>query len=325
MASTLITVADTSARDALSPAIGDTVYQIDNNKINVCSSLGPVVWQSYDSDGTGGYALDGSNTITAVPNFHFDAAKINGVDASGNPSNAASLTTAWTSKTNGAATFAQGTGAQQPTWYSSGTSSESYLSTGGGSGGDTLMADFRSTFMGPISGAFTMMGVMEQVGTADFSMGGGVLGAVTSPTWQTSPWWNNAGTDYNYYGQTGADSGAKPTFASGSGNGSTAVASYTVTRLFMVVRDSSNNTRLFVDGNNTNTANVATFTGDLLMSNMWQGYSTVYMSQGHTYEMALWDSDLSTSDKNTLITYVNSRYGTGRNADDTDDLARATF
>jgi hypothetical protein len=51
MASTLITVANTTARDALSPAVGDTVYQIDNKKINVCASVGPVVWRSYDSDG----------------------------------------------------------------------------------------------------------------------------------------------------------------------------------------------------------------------------------------------------------------------------------
>lgn len=325
MASTLITVADTTARDALSPAVGDTVYQVDNKKINVCSSLGPVVWQLYDSDGTGGYALDGSNTLAAVPNFHFDAAKINGVDATGNPSNAASLTTAWTSKINGTATFAQSSGAKQPTWYSSGTSSEAYLLTGGGSGGDTLTANFRSTLMGPISGPFTMMGVMEQVGTADFTMGGSVNGLVTSTAWNTAPWWNNAGTDYFYYGQTGTDSGPKPTFASGAGNGSTAVASYTVTRLFMVIRDSSNNTRLYVDGNNTNASNVATFSGDLLMSDLWQGYSATYMSNGHTYEMALWDSDLSTADRNTIITYVNSRYGTGRNADDSDDLARATF
>lgn len=325
MASTLITVANTTARDALSPAVGDTVYQIDNNKINVCSSLGPVVWQLYDSDGTGGYALDGSSTLTAVPNFHFDASKINGVDATGNPSNAASLTSAWSSKINGVSTFAQGTGTLQPTWYSSGTSSESYLSSDGGNGGDTLVPNFRTTFLEPISGPFTMMGVMEQVGTTGFSMGGGVQGAVTSPSWQTSPWWNYSGTEYFYYSQTGADSGPKPTFASGAGNGSTAVASYTVTRLFMVIRDSSNNTRLFVDGNNTNTANVGTFSGDLLMSNMWQGYNGTYMSRGHTYEMALWDSDLSTADRNKIITYANSRYGTGRNADDSDDLARATF
>jgi hypothetical protein len=51
MASTLITVANTTARDALSPAVGDTVYQIDNKKINVCASIGPVVWKTYDSDG----------------------------------------------------------------------------------------------------------------------------------------------------------------------------------------------------------------------------------------------------------------------------------
>lgn len=322
MASTLITVADTTARDALSPAVGDTVYQIDNKKINVCSALGPVVWRVYDSDGTGGYALDGSNTLTAVPQCHFDAAKINGVDASGNPSNAAALTSAWDSKTNGVATFAQGTASAQPTWYSTGTSSEPYLAT---DGGDELVPDFRSTVLGPISGPFTLIGVLERDGTTSFGIGGAVDGVDTAISWTTSPWWGYLAVDYLFYGKTGADSAAHPTFASGVGNGSTAVATYATTRLFMVVRDSSNNTRLYVDGNNTNTANVGTFTGDLLMCWLFQLYGTSYRSKGHMYEMALWDSDLSTADKNTLITYVNSRYGTGRNADDTDDLARATF
>ena len=128
-----------------------------------------------------------------------------------------------------------------------------------------------------------------------------------------------------YYQQTGADNASPPTFASGSGNSSTAVAAYTVTRLFMVTRDASNNTRIYVDGNNTNTDNVGTFNGDLVMSSLWRGYSSSYLSTGHTYEIALWDSDLSVADKNKIITYTNTRYGSGRNADDTDDLARATF
>lgn len=318
MTSTLETCADASARPA-SPSAGDTVYQEDTKQIITYDGS---TWRVYDSDGTGGYDLDGTNVITATPLLHLDAAKINGTDTSANPSNAASLTTAWTSKVSGTATLAQGTAGSQPTWYSSGTSSEPYLSS---DGGDELAMNFRTDKLGPISGPFTMMGVMERVGTTSFSMGGQVLGTVATTQWNTSPFWHYVALDYMYYQQTGQDNAATPTFASGSGNGSTAAAVYTVTRLFMVTRDASNNTRIYVDGNNTNTANVATFSGDMLMSSLWRGYSSIYLSTGHTYEIALWDSDLSSADKNKIITYANTRYGSGRNADDTDDLARATF
>jgi hypothetical protein len=319
MTSTLITCANTAARPG-SPSAGDTVYQEDTKQIITYDGA---AWQLYDSDGTGGYALDGSNTLTAVPLFHLDAAKINGTDTSANPSNAASLTVPWASKINGTATFRQNTASEQPTWYSSGTSSQPYLST---DSNDEVVMNFRSALLAPISGPFTMMGVMERVGTSSFGLGGGTVpGADEESLWANAPWWTFSGVDYLYYGSTGTDNGPRPTFASASGNGSTAVASYTVTRLFMVVRDSSNNTRLFVDGNNTNTSVVATFSGDVIMSYLWQLYGLSYRSNGHTYEMALWDSDLSTADRNKLIAYVNTRYGTGRNADDTDNLARATF
>ena len=54
MASTLETCANTVARPA-APAVGDTLYQIDTQQIITCSSTGPVVWQTYDSDGNTGW------------------------------------------------------------------------------------------------------------------------------------------------------------------------------------------------------------------------------------------------------------------------------
>ena len=54
MTSTLITCANTAARPA-APAVGDTLYQIDTQQVITCSSTGPVVWQTYDSDGNTGW------------------------------------------------------------------------------------------------------------------------------------------------------------------------------------------------------------------------------------------------------------------------------
>tara|TARA_R110002012_G_scaffold99939_1_gene238157 strand:- start:271 stop:1230 length:960 start_codon:yes stop_codon:yes gene_type:complete len=319
MTSTLITCANTAARPG-SPSAGDTVYQEDTKQIITYDGS---AWRVYDSDGTGGYALDGSNTLTAAPLFHFDSAKINGVDTSGNPSNGAAFTTAWTSKINGLKTFAQGTASKQPTWNSSGTSSEPYLSS---DGGDELDLEFRNTFTGPITGPFTFIGVVARGGSGHLVLGGNSDGnTLVYPTTSTDGLFMaySSGTDYLFYGASGADTGAHPTFASGVGNGGTAVATYDVTRLFMVVRDSTPETKLFVDGNNTNGSNVATASAEVHMDKLLN--SNGYRTTGNTYELAFWDSALSTADRNTLITYVNSRYGTGRNADDSDDLARATF
>lgn len=302
-----------------SPSTGDAYFETDTNKIIVYSGS---AWKVYDSDAST-YALDGSNILSQSPIFHFDAGKINGTDATGNPSDGSAFSGVWTSKVNGIKTFAQGTASSQPTWNSSGTSSEAYIES---DGGDELSIDFRSSLNIPNSGAFTLFGVAKRNGSGHL-----VIGGTSKANYNIYPagatqgvWMNyNGGNDYLMYNQTGSDVTPRPTFASGSGNGSTAVSTYDVTRLFMVVRDSSNNTRLFVDGNNTNSAGVATASTEVLVEVLLKNAG--YKMTGQTYEVGYFNSDISTADKNTLISYVNSRYGTGRNADDTDDLARATF
>lgn len=317
MTSTLLTC--TSSTRPGSPSAGDTLFETDTNKIIVYSGS---AWKVYDSDAST-YALDGSNILTQKPIFHFDASKINGTDATGNPSDGSAFSGVWTSKVNGIKTFAQGTASKQPTWNASGTSSEAYIES---DGGDELELDFRSSLNIPNSGAFTLFGVVKRNGSGNIVLGGTSGGNYNIyPAGSTQGVWmgysNNI--DYVMYNHTGSSTGAHPTFASGSGNGSTAVSTYDVTRLFMVVRDSSNNTRLFVDGNNTNSSVVATASTEVLVEKLLNNNG--YRTNGQTYEVGYFNSDISTADKNTLISYVNSRYGTGRNADDTDDLARATF
>ena len=317
MTSTLLTC--TSSTRPGSPNAGDTLFETDTNKIIVYSGS---AWKVYDSDAST-YALDGSNILTQSPIFHFDAGKINGTDATGNPSDGSAFSGVWTSKVNGIKTFAQGTASKQPTWNTSGTSSEAYIES---DGGDGLDIDFRSSLNIPNSGAFTLFGVAKRNGSGHIVLGGkSKANFELYPATSSQGIWMgySSGSDYLMYNQTGSVNGAHPTFASGSGNGSTAVSTYDVTRLFMVVRDSSNNTRLFVDGNNTNSSNVATASTEVLVERLLDNNG--YRTTGQTYEVGYFNGDLSTADKNTLISYVNSRYGTGRNADNTDDLARATF
>ena len=112
-----------------SPSAGDMALETDTKRV-ICYDGS--AWQTYEAD-FGPYVLDGSNTLTVSPIAHYDAGFINGVDATGNPSNAASLTGVWTAK-HGAdhVTIAQATGTAQPTFYTSGQNSKPYLSWDGG-------------------------------------------------------------------------------------------------------------------------------------------------------------------------------------------------
>jgi hypothetical protein len=131
MASTLITVADTTARDALSPAVGDTLYQIDTKQVITCSSIGPVVWRIYDSDAVA-YTSTGENDlnypsglftdtgatyyVSTQPAWHFDASILDGAAAANNPANGAAVA-AWGDRSGNGQDTAQATGSSQPAFH----------------------------------------------------------------------------------------------------------------------------------------------------------------------------------------------------------------
>jgi hypothetical protein len=95
--------------------------------------------------------------------------------------------------------------------------------------------------------------------------------------------------------------------------------------MYLVIRDSSDNTKVYWDGDNSTAAVTATNADDLSWPYLMRGQSVSYALSGDYYECGFWKSDLSTADRNALITYANTKYGSGRNADDTDDLARLNF
>ena len=66
--------------------------------------------------GGGGYALDGSYSISVVPNLHLDASILDGSDAANNPSDAASVAT-WGDRSGNGNDFAEAT--NQPVFRSS--------------------------------------------------------------------------------------------------------------------------------------------------------------------------------------------------------------
>ena len=323
---TITTIANAAARP--SPSDGMIRYQQDIQSCIVYDS-GASAWKVFTPDAAP-YDLDGTNIMTVTPDFHFDATRIDGSStaADDNPVNAQIFDGTvdsdnptggiWTSRSNSVSTTAQGTGSLQPTYYTSGVNSKPYFATAL----DYLPIDQYNKEVYLASGAFTAFGVFDQTsGSYNTGMGGSSNDKVDAL------WMNYTnGDDYLYWDATGKDNDNAPTMASASGNGSTAEADTDVLRMYLIIRDSSNNTKIYWDGDNSTAGLTATFTGPIIWSYLIaSGTNASYHATGNYYECAFWKSDLATADRNKLITYVNTKYGTGRNADDTDALARVTF
>tara|TARA_R110002020_G_scaffold15652_1_gene56037 strand:- start:967 stop:1944 length:978 start_codon:yes stop_codon:yes gene_type:complete len=116
MASTLETCANTAARPA-TPALGATLYQEDTNQIIVCSNATGPVWKTYEANGelaypSGIYTEGTPYVISVQPAMHFDASRINGADASGNPAINGKVAT-WEDRSGNSNDATQGTAADQ--------------------------------------------------------------------------------------------------------------------------------------------------------------------------------------------------------------------
>ena len=310
---TIETIANAAARPT--PSDGMIRYQQDIQSCIVYDS-GASAWKVFTPDDAP-YDLDGTNILTTTPLFHFDAGFINGVDTSGNPSDDASVTTDWVSKTRGAAGRKGINSGVQPVWRASGTNSKPYLEVTA----DDLVTYGPKTSM-EVSGDFTIMLIGNKI-TSDTTLN---LSSSVSTAEGSLVWFNfTNGGDYLYFGRTGAgvSNSDRPSINLNNSGGGSAEMTYVTTRLFMITRDGSDNTDLWVEGNNQNAALDGQYTGDVSVFDVLGG--TTYIHSGHLYEHALWDSNLSTADRNKVIAYVNTKYGSGKGHDGTEDLTRANF
>lgn len=311
---TIETIANAAARP--SGVDGMIRYQQDIQSCIVYDGTA-TAWKVFTPD-EAPYDLDGTNIVSTTPLYHLDAGFMNGVDASGNPSDGVSVTGPWMSKTKGAGCQPSASSGYRPVWTASGTNSKPYL---------LLTGDIMPTY-GPqssmeLSGEFTIMLIGNKI-TSDTTghISTGVSADVATPS---SVWFNfsNNGGDYLYFSRTGADNDEnRPTINLNNSGGGSAEMTYVTTRLFMITRDGSNNTDLWVDGNNQNTSLDGQYTGDIKVV---QPVGGNYPHSGHLYETALWDSNLSTADRNKVIAYVNTKYGSGKGHNGSEDLTRADF
>ena len=194
----------------------------------------------------------------------------------------------------------QATAADQPQYKTSGTNSKPYIL----SNQDYLVTNkaFR------LDGAFTVFGVVEATASSQISFiangiekDGSSSGAAPSYDPEKTVFFAYASnTSYIYYQDFGADNGSLPLTLSGGDM-----------RTFIIPRNSSNETRVFMDGNNEDTNVVGTSTNPVYTGFLMASAGGVYSTIGNTYEIALFDSDLSTADRNALGAYVQAKYGSG--------------
>jgi len=305
MTSTLLTC--TSSSRPTSPSAGDTLFETDTNKIIVYDGS---VWKLYNSDDAVGYNLDGTNITSVAPLFHFDAEKINGTDATGNPSNAASFTGQWTSRVNGTTTAVQSTATAQPTFYTSGgENSKAYLSF---DGGDFLYLTKRAYF----NGDFTFMVISKGLDSLSSMSPLGANGSELNPL------------DNNNFslGGAGPFSGRKNDylmFYSDAGSGYSSAGSfpagkdwYSQTRNLIFKRESGT-AKLFWDGDNEGSVASSTSLVDIRVGVLGKtNWSTVI---GNIYEIIAFESALSTADLNIWNAYVTAKYAAGTGAMETQD------
>ena len=240
---------------------------------------------------------------TATPAFHFDASMVNGINDKANPVDGEDFAPGegggiWTSRTGSVVTAFQGTASAQPTYHRSGTNGQPYF--------DYTADHLAITPVLEFDGDFTYVAIME--GTTGHLTAGGRLAESGG---QGIVWVGySSGKDYFFYDSpdtTAYDRASMP-----SATGGTNEATYDdILRMYMVARSTAPASHLYVDGNNRNTSMESTDDETTFQEALGTS-GAAYQTTGHIYEIIAWSSDLSTADKNAVISYVNSKYWPGR-------------
>ena len=249
------------------------------------------VWNTFDFDSqldpayasrqlgySGGLFSSTDYNITVQPKMHFDAAILDGSDQANNPSSGQSVST-WGDRSGQATNYdaSQSNAQYQPTFNVSGD--DKYVSFDGSN--DTL------SLANSISRSSTQPWTIIQVGNASSS----------SSTYYPAPNVDNTYSSVQlgvYLGSTIYVRGQ--ILASG--------VDYSALNMFTITRNSSNTVEAFRDGNSSEGTRASSDT--FLFNNIGQSGST--KTAGNIYEAIFFDQLLSTTDLNTINSYLANKY-----------------
>ena len=270
-----------------SPSVGDIYLETNTGKLRWWDGT---YWNTFAYDSqydpnyaanqlgySGGLFTSTNYNISVQPKMHFDAAILDGSDQANNPSSGSAVST-WGDRSGQATSYngTQATGSEQPTFNVSGD--DKYVSFDGGDDLDLANSISRSS---------TQPWTIIQVGNASSS----------ASIYHAAP---NVDTSYGSV-QLGVYSDGKiyvrgSVLASGK--------DYSALNMFTVTRNSSDTVEAFRDGNSSEGTRSSTNT--FLFNNIGRSGGT--RTTGNIYEALFFDQLLSTTDLNTINSYLANKY-----------------
>lgn len=242
---------------------------------------------------SGGLFSSTNYNISVQPEMHFDAAILDGSDAANNPSHGGSVST-WGDRSGNASNYdlSQATGSNQATFD---TQTEGKISL------EFTSGDYYSigtNYTGSTSGNYTVVYVAKIPGSTN----GTLLYAPLSNGNSPSTIWFNGGI----YGDLVHGSTSKGFTSGGDPSGTALPTAFNPLHLYIVQRTS--NTAVGYTGGNNQEWSYASVNAAVTISEFGQASST-YTTAGNIFEVMFFDSALSTTDLNTITSYVGNKYG----------------
>jgi hypothetical protein len=268
-----------------SPATGDVYLETNTGKLRWWDGT---YWNTFNYDSqydpnyaanqlgySGGLFTSTNYNISTQPIMHFDAAILDGSDQANNPSSGSAVST-WGDRSGQATNYdaTQATGSAQPTFNVSGD--DKYVTFDGGDFLDfadyTLPTAFNMVIVGNTqadANNFLPIGMNTDSQYVILEIGGTVYGIAGSVVD------NTYGPNYNSIQQ------------------------------FWATRDGSNNHNIYVQGGNSIISVAAA--ASRTVSRLGKANNNYYHT-GDIYEVIIWGADLSTTDKNTVNSYLANKY-----------------
>ena len=276
----------TAANLPSSPSVGDIYLETDTGILRWWDGT---YWNTFVEDSqldpnfaasqlsySGGLFTSSNYNISTQPIMHFDATFLDGADNANNPSTGTAVST-WGDRSGQAVNYdaTQATGSAQPTFTISG--SDKYVSFDGG--------DFLDFTDYTLPTAFNMVVVCNTNSDADHLL---PVGMDTNSVYILLEY---LGTTYGVQGSV-VDNTYGP--------------NYNSIQQFWSTRDGSNNHNIYVQGANS-IISVAGASPSRTVSRLGKANNTIYHT-GPIYELIIWGADLSTTDKNTVNSYLANKY-----------------